>query len=159
MSESLFHLTWQTTGSDLLHITAAYLLALPIGWDREKEERSAGLRTFPIVAVAACGFTMLGASISGATPDSHSRVLQGLITGIGFIGGGAILREKGGVTGMATAASVWNVGIAGAAVGLGLYHIAVMLALINYLTLRLLTPLKHHLDVKPPPHSADPNRP
>lgn len=154
MGHPAFQVTWQTAGSDLLHIGGAYLLALPIGWDREKEDRSAGLRTFPIVAVAACGFTTIGSSIAGATPDSYSRMLQGLITGIGFIGGGAILREKGGVTGMATAASVWNVGIAGAAVGLGLYHVAVTLTLINYLTLRLLTPLKHHIDTQ---QSRSPN--
>ena len=56
------------------------------------------------------------------------------------IGGGAILRDKGGVTGTATAASVWNIGIVGAAVGMGGYHIAVALSLVNFLTLRFLKP-------------------
>jgi hypothetical protein len=93
---SLLALTWQTVGSDLLHLGIAYLLALPIGWNREHEDRSAGLRTFPIVAVAACGFTMLGTAMPGATPDSHSRILQGLITGIGFIGGGGHPAGQGG---------------------------------------------------------------
>ena len=111
-----------------------YVLALPIGWNREKEAHSAGLRTFPIVSAAACGFAMLGAGLPGISPDSHSRMLQGLITGIGFIGGGAILRDKDGVTGTATAASVWSIGIVGAAVGLGAIHIAVILTAINFLT-------------------------
>ncbi len=140
--------TWETIASDLVRLGVAYVLALPIGWNREREDRSAGLRTFPIVAVAACGFTMLGTALPGATPESYSRMLQGMITGIGFIGGGAILRDKGGVTGMATAASVWNIGIVGAAVGLGLFHIAVVLAAINLITLKVLTPLKHQLDAR-----------
>jgi putative Mg2+ transporter-C (MgtC) family protein len=135
--------------SDLLRLGLAYILALPIGWNREREDRSAGLRTFPIVAVAACGFTMLGMDTPGATPDSYSRILQGLITGIGFIGAGAILRDRGGVIGTATAASIWNIGIVGAAVAMGLYHIAIVLALINFVTLKLLTPLKQRLDAEP----------
>lgn len=134
--------------SDVWHLGLAYVLALPIGWNREKEAHSAGLRTFPIVSAAACGFAMLGAGLPGISPDSHSRMLQGLITGIGFIGGGAILRDKDGVTGTATAASVWSIGIVGAAVGLGAIHIAVILTAINFLTFEVLTPLKHRLDAR-----------
>src|SRR3954469_14019251 len=84
----------------MIALAAAYVLALPIGWNREREERSAGLRTFPIVSVAACGLTMLAVSIPGATPDSFSRVLQGLVTGVGFIGGGVILHVRGAATGL-----------------------------------------------------------
>lgn len=133
----------------MLRLTVAYILAFPIGWDREREDRSAGLRTFPIVAVAACAFTILGTSIPGATADSYSRVLQGLIVGIGFIGGGAILHAKGLVRGTATAASIWAIGIVGAAVGLGQYHMAVALTVIDLLTLRLLGPLRRQLDDQP----------
>jgi putative Mg2+ transporter-C (MgtC) family protein len=129
------------------NLAFAYVLALPIGWNREREGHSAGLRTFPIVSLAACGFMMLGSAASVATPDSFSRMLQGLITGIGFIGGGAILKDKEGiVTGTATAASIWNIAIVGAAVGLGMYHIAIVLTLINILTLRVLTPVKRQMD-------------
>jgi putative Mg2+ transporter-C (MgtC) family protein len=138
--------SWPSVLKDVLHLCIAYLLALPIGWNREREHRSAGLRTFPIVAVAACGFTMLGTSMPGATPDGYSRILQGLITGIGFIGGGAILHDKGMITGTATAASIWSIGIVGAAVAFGRYDIAVVLTLINLLTLRALAPLKRQLD-------------
>ena len=138
--------TWPSALSHLFQLGIAYLLALPIGWNREREDRSAGLRTFPIVAVAACGFAILGTSMPGATSDSYSRILQGLITGIGFIGGGAILHDKGTATGMATAASIWSIGIVGAAVGFGQYHIAVALTLLNLLTFKLLTPLKRKLD-------------
>ena len=89
---------------------------------------------------------MLGLEIPNTTPDTYSRLLQGLITGIGFVGAGAILRDREGVTGTATAASIWNIGIVGAAVGLKLYHIAVVLTAINLLTLLVLTPLKRRLD-------------
>jgi putative Mg2+ transporter-C (MgtC) family protein len=135
-------LTLGSVGHDLLNLAVAYLIALPIGWNREQEERSAGIRTFPIVAVASCGLALVGENIPGASGDSYSRILQGLITGIGFIGGGAILRDKGHVQGTATAASVWNVGIAGAAVGFDMYHIGIVLGVINWLTLKLLVPLK-----------------
>src|SRR5262252_6364228 len=68
----------------------AYLLAIPIGWDRERFARSAGLRTFPLVAMACCGF-ILAADHLGA--DNAARFAQGIIGGIGFIGAGAILRR------------------------------------------------------------------
>jgi len=138
--------SWPDIMSDALHLSLAYVLALPVGWNREREGHSAGLRTFPIVSVAACGFVMLGMALPGANADVSSRMLQGLITGIGFIGGGAILHDKEGVIGTATAASIWNIGIVGAAVGFGLYHIAVILAVINLISLKVLTPLKHRLD-------------
>lgn len=130
---------------DAMKLALAYLLAFPIGWDREKEERTAGVRTFPIVAVASCGLALVGKNIPGATPDAYSRILQGLITGIGFIGGGAILRDRASVHGTATAASIWGIGIVGAAVGFGMYHVAIILALVTLLTLRLLQPLKKEL--------------
>ena len=75
-------------------------------------------------------------------------MLQGLITGIGFVGGGAILRDGDTVKGTATAASIWNAGVIGAAVATGRYEVAVILALLNFLTLRALLPLKLWLDRK-----------
>jgi len=138
------------TISDLLHLALAYGLAVPIGWDREQQTRGAGIRTFPIVAIATCGLALVASHLPNATADSHSRVIQGLITGIGFIGGGAILKERGTVVGTATAASVWNIGIAGAAVGFGMYQIAITLGVVNFLTLRLLAPLKGEIS-----HSVD----
>ncbi len=95
---------------------------------------------------------MLGTGVPGISPDSDSRMLQGLITGIGFIGGGAILRDKDGVTGTATAASVWCIGIVGAAVGLGEIHIAVILTAINWLTFQVLTPWKRRASSDTPPN-------
>lgn len=135
-------------GQDLLRLGVAYGLALPIGWNREREARTAGLRTFPIVAIASCGLALLGTSFEHPSADAYSRILQGLVTGIGFVGGGAILRAKHSVSGTATAASVWCVGILGAATGFGYYHIAVVLSLVNYLTLQYLTPLKREIQME-----------
>jgi len=126
----------------LLALSAAYALAFPIGWDREKAERSAGLRTFPLVALASCGFVQATESLLHSSPEGTARIIEGLITGIGFIGGGAILKQGDAVRGTATAASLWATGAIGAAVGLGSYDVAIMIASFTILTLRLLSPLK-----------------
>ena len=126
----------------LAALTVAYLLALPIGWNRESEERSAGLRTFPLVAVASCGFIQAAETITATSPEAMARIVEGLITGMGFIGGGAILRRDDSVRGTATAASLWITGAIGVAVGLGSYDVAVMLSIATVATLWLLPPLK-----------------
>jgi putative Mg2+ transporter-C (MgtC) family protein len=130
-------------------LAAAYLLALPVGWNREKEERSAGLRTFPLVAVAACGFVQAAEGLAADHPEAMARIVEGIITGMGFIGGGAILRLKDSVKGTATAASLWATGAMGTAVGLGSYDVAVVLSLITLLTLWFLSPLKSGLVQEP----------
>jgi putative Mg2+ transporter-C (MgtC) family protein len=123
-------------------LIVAYLLALPIGWNREREERSAGLRTFPLVAVATCGFIQATEQLTADSPEAMARIIEGLITGMGFIGGGAILRRDDSVKGTATAASLWITGAIGVAVGVEAYDVAVMLAALTVLTLWLLPPLK-----------------
>lgn len=120
---------------EFVQLLIAWVLTLPVAWDRERESRSAGLRTFPLVAVAACGYTLVGISVLDTT-DAEARVLQGLITGIGFIGGGAILKSRGSVMGTATAASIWNTGLIGVAVAFKRYEIAAVASLINFVTLR-----------------------
>jgi putative Mg2+ transporter-C (MgtC) family protein len=126
----------------MLALAIAYILALPIGWDREREERSAGLRTFPLVAIATCGFVQAAETILHGEPEATARVIEGLITGMGFIGGGAILRLKDSVRGTATAASLWSTGAIGTAVGLGAFDIALLLSIVTFVTLKALTPLK-----------------
>jgi putative Mg2+ transporter-C (MgtC) family protein len=96
--------------------------------------------------MASCGLAIVALSIPNADPGTFSRVLQGLVTGIGFVGAGAIVRGRGSVSSAATAASIWCIGIAGAAVGLKAYHIAIALSVANFLTLQLLAPLKRELD-------------
>lgn len=133
----------------LAALIAAYLLALPVGWNREKEERSAGLRTFPLVAVASCGFVQAAETLASSDPEAMARIVEGIITGMGFIGGGAILRLKDSVKGTATAASLWATGAMGTAVGLGSYDVAIVLSLITLLTLWVLSPLKSEIVQEP----------
>ena len=136
--------TWNAEDalSHLIHLAVAYVLALPIGWNREREERSAGLRTFPLVSMAACGFVMIAIEVLGITSEGQARILEGLMTGIGFIGGGAILKQGDRAKGTATAASLWATGAIGAAVGYGQLDIAVILSLVTVLTLVLMAPLR-----------------
>jgi putative Mg2+ transporter-C (MgtC) family protein len=136
-------------------IAGAYLLALPIGWERERAEHSVGVRTFPLVAMASCGYVLLADNLSGGDAAARSRIIQGLTTGIGFIGGGAIMRGRGNVHGTATAASIWNTGVLGAAVASSRYEIAIILSLINLITLRFLMPLKSRLDHRPGREKAE----
>jgi len=152
-------LDWQIMAQSAAKITLAYFLALPIGWDREREAHSMGVRTFPLVAMASCGYMLLGELFGSKTADAESRIIQGLVTGIGFIGGGAILKTRGNVHGTATAASIWNTGVIGAAVAMGRYDIGIVLSVLNLLTLRLLLPVKQRLHGPgngSPPEDAQP---
>ena len=127
----------------LAALAGAYALALPIGWDRERQDRSAGLRTFPLVALASCGFVQAAEQYMANSPDGMARIIEGIITGIGFIGGGAILKQGASVKGTATAASLWATGAIGAAVGLGSYDVAVAIAVFTFLTLKVITPIEN----------------
>lgn len=137
---------WNEVSTDLVRLAVAFLLTEVIGWNREREEHNTGIRAFPIVGMASCGYLL----ILGQHPDAsaQSRVLQGLITGIGFVGGGAILKQGSRVRGTATAASIWNAGVIGAAVAMDKYAIAVILTVFNLIVLRALLPLKKRLNEK-----------
>jgi len=137
----MYDVDWPIIQYNLIHLGIAYLLALPVAYDRDKSSNGAGLRTYPLVALAACGYTLLGISVLDST-GAEARVLQGIITGIGFIGGGAILKNKNSVTGTASAASIWNTGLIGMAVAFQRFEIALLLSLFNFLTLRYITNIK-----------------
>jgi putative Mg2+ transporter-C (MgtC) family protein len=140
--------TCPVTWGELGKLSLSFLLAFPIGWNRELEARTAGVRTFPLVSIGSCGLILIGNALGHGGGDVNSRVLQGLVTGIGFVGGGAILKSEKVVHGTATAASIWNMAVIGAATAYGYYAIAVCLAVINFFTLRFLLPIKERLDRK-----------
>jgi putative Mg2+ transporter-C (MgtC) family protein len=139
---------WEASLWDVARLVIAYVLALPVGWHGEKEAHSVGVRTFPLVAMASCGYLLLARPALPADLAAQSRVIQGLITGIGFIGAGAILKAQGSVHGTAMAASIWNTGVLGAAVAQDRYFLAIVLAALNFLTLRALLPLKQKMDAE-----------
>lgn len=140
--QSFLGIEWQSFLPALLKLVSAFALALPIALERERSTRLVGLRTFPIVALASCGYVLVGESVLEGDVNARARLIQGLMSGIGFIGGGAILKEGNNVRGTATAASVWTTGAVGAAVAFGRYDIAVAVVVINFLVLKLLTPIK-----------------
>lgn len=134
----------------VIALSIAYILALPIGWHREREERSAGLRTFPLVAVASCGFIQAAESLTTESPEALARIIEGVITGMGFIGGGAILRLSTSVKGTATAASLWATGAIGIACALGTFDVAIIIVLFAMLTLWIFSSAKTQIVDKEP---------
>ena len=141
-----FAIDWPQGLEDVIKIFIAYVLALPVGWYREREAHSVGVRTFPVVAMASCAYVLLGAPSQHMSPDAQSRIIQGLVAGIGFIGGGAILKSDSHVHGVATAASIWNTGVVGASVAQNRFLLAAMLAALNLFALRVLLQVKTRLD-------------
>lgn len=130
--------------SVLLRLLIAWLLAIPVGWERERRSRSLGLRTFPLVAMASAAYLTIAEELYVLDANAQARVLQGLVAGIGFIGGGAILRsrDESYVTGTATAAAVWATGAVGASVAYGRLDIAICISAITFATFRWVTPFK-----------------
>jgi putative Mg2+ transporter-C (MgtC) family protein len=142
---------WNEFFEPLVKLVGALLLALPIAWERENSTRIMGLRTFSLIAVASCGYVLIATRVVGFDADPQARIIQGLMTGIGFVGGGAILKEGSNVRGTATAVSIWMTGALGAAVAYSEIEIAVLLSVLNYLTLRVLNPFRVSADEGPPP--------
>jgi putative Mg2+ transporter-C (MgtC) family protein len=139
---SIFGL-WGDSLDHLVHLLVAFTLALPIGWHGTRAHR-ASIRTFPLVAMASCGLVQTALSVIGASVPNNANVLQGVITGVGFIGAGAIMRQGDITAGTDTAASVWTVGVVGAAVGYGYYDIGIILAAANLAVLMLRAPSPGH---------------
>jgi len=117
----------------LLQLCGSVALALPVAWDREREGPSMGLRTFPLVSLGSCAYVMTGLSL--VDPEEHEmllRIMQGLMSGIGFVGGGAILKNSDHVRGTASAASIRVTGALGPAVGFQLWSLAIALSVANF---------------------------
>ena len=122
----------------LIRLTAAVILGAMVGFERERARKPAGLRTHMLVTLGTAVF-VLACSGAGMSPDGVSRAVQGIITGIGFIGAGSILKvgEKGDVHGLTTAASVWMTAAIGVAVGLGSLGVAILSTLFALVILSL----------------------
>lgn len=136
---------WTRLGEVLGALALAYALALPIGLHRERSRAGLGLRTFPLVAVASCSYVLLADAAFPTDSEARSRVIQGLVTGIGFVGGGAILKKGDTIKGTATAASIWSTGAIGATVANGDYYIATAVSAINLITFAVLTPIEQRI--------------
>lgn len=143
----LFEINLDIIIIDTVKMLVALVLPLLIAWDRETEPdcRTAGLRTFPLVSMAACGFTIL-ATGSFEDPQGQSKITEGIISGIGFICGGAILKVDSQVNGIATAAAIWATGAIGIAVGMGRIEIALGISIMTFLIFRIIGAFKTEND-------------
>jgi putative Mg2+ transporter-C (MgtC) family protein len=111
-----------------LRLALALAVGAAIGINRDLRRKPAGVRTHSLVSIGAALVVMAALAMPGATPDTVSRVVQGLITGIGFLGAGVILHHRSGqrIEGLTTAASIWVAAGLGSACGAGLVAIAVL---------------------------------
>lgn len=125
-----------TNGLILLHLAGALLLGLMVGYERSYHGRAAGMRTYGLVCMASAGLTIIagypnfwygghGATVALVDP---TRVIQGVVTGIGFLGAGVIMRSGFTISGLTTAASIWASSVIGIMVGVGFYLAAMGLA-------------------------------
>lgn len=117
---------------DIGRVVLAAMLGAVIGWQREHRGREAGIRTYMATTLGACAFGL----ISGAIGD-QGRISAGIVTGIGFIGAGIIVRDAGRVTGLTTAATLWASAAVGLSAAYGIYHIAIITAVMLLVILEL----------------------
>jgi len=104
----------------IFKIFVAGILGGVVGYEREYTEKPAGLRTLMLVAVGSTAFTIVSIQLSGGSQYSDiGRIAAGVVSGIGFLGAGAIIRERGSVEGVTTAAAIWVTAAIGLLVGAG----------------------------------------
>jgi putative Mg2+ transporter-C (MgtC) family protein len=126
-------------------LLAAALGAL-VGAEREWHQKAAGLRTNTLIALGSALFTLMGLELAGGPDADPTRVASQVVTGIGFLGGGAILRTGGTVKGLTTAATIWMNAAIGVAAGAGKFKLAVAGAVTTLLVLQALLPLERAMD-------------
>jgi putative Mg2+ transporter-C (MgtC) family protein len=127
---------------ELIKLLLALLIGGIIGFEREINAKSAGLRTITLITVGATLFTMLSVKFSGGS----DRVASNIVTGIGFLGAGAILLSEGRIKGLTTASSIWVASALGMAVGLGEFWLAGAAALLVFVVLWLFVPFDRLID-------------
>jgi putative Mg2+ transporter-C (MgtC) family protein len=124
----------------------AALLGSLLGFERELRQKSAGLRTNTLIAIGSALFTLMSYELADAAGADPSRVAAQIVTGIGFLGAGAIMRTDGGVHGLTTAATIWVNAAVGVAAGGGEYHLAFIATGITLVVLLLLHPIEGWID-------------
>jgi putative Mg2+ transporter-C (MgtC) family protein len=134
-----------TEAQMIVRLLLAAAIGGVLGAEREIRRKSAGFRTNILIALGACIFTMVGMSFGAGDP---SRVTAQIVTGIGFLGGGAILHSNDGVHGMTTAAMIWVNAALGAAAGLGQVRMAMIGGALTLAVLLILGPLERTIEVR-----------
>lgn len=129
---------------DILKILLAILAGGLIGLEREFRDKAAGFRTLIFICVGACLFTILSARFAGGSDPN--RIAANIVTGVGFLGAGVILRDGGKVLGLTTAATIWFTAAIGMGIGGGAYLISALTVLAGMMILWLLPPVEHRID-------------
>lgn len=129
---------WYLEGLMAARALVATLLGSFIGWERERHGREAGIRTYASVALGACVFGLVSSHVDGV--QDPTRIAAQVVTGVGFLGAGVILREQGRIAGLTTAATIWSTASVGLGVAYGMYVLSVLSALIVFALLSA-----HHL--------------
>ena len=134
----------------ILRLLVAAAMGLIVGFERESNDKPAGIRTHMIVGVGSCLFTIIGIMISqeSVAPVDATRIAAGIITGIGFLGAGALWRSENRVEGLTTAAGIWAMGAIGIAAGLGYWLAAGFSTALVYVVLDSERTWKKHIRKK-----------
>jgi putative Mg2+ transporter-C (MgtC) family protein len=120
---------------DVLGIVLATVFGAAIGLEREISGKAAGLRTNVLICLGAAVFTIISKQMVISSDTTPTRIAAQIVTGVGFLGAGAIIQDRGGVLGLTTAATIWLVASIGTACGAGFYKLAVISTLLAILVL------------------------
>ena len=131
----------------------ALICGIAVGLERELSGKSAGLRTNVLICIGAAIFTIISRKLGTAADLSQARVAAQIVTGVGFLGAGAIIQDRGGVHGLTTAATIWLVASIGMACGAELFIIAMVSTVMTLIVLIVLPVL-----VKPLSRFTDKNK-
>jgi len=130
---------------DLVKILLAIAVGGAIGVEREYRDKAAGFRTLIFICLGATLFTMFSVTL-GAGDGDASRVASNIVTGIGFLGAGAIIQDRGRVHGMTTAATIWLVAALGIGIGVGQYVLVLCVTALTLVVLFLFPPIERWID-------------
>jgi len=144
---------------DVLSIVLATVLGAGIGLERQLSGKPAGLRTNLLICLGAAVFTILSREMASGTQASATRIAAGIVTGVGFLGAGAIIQDRAGVHGLTTAAGIWLVASIGMACGGGFYTLALVASGIAVLALiglrRIERPIDRYVKKKQAQYSGE----
>ncbi|MGA1979267.1 MAG: MgtC/SapB family protein [Sedimentisphaerales bacterium] len=126
---------------NLISIILSVVLGAAVGLEREIKGKPAGLRTNVLICLGAAVFTIISEKMAG-DKDSITRIAAQIVTGVGFLGAGAVIQDRGGIHGLTTAATIWMVASIGMACGAGFFLLAVTSTIIALIVLIGLTPLE-----------------
>jgi putative Mg2+ transporter-C (MgtC) family protein len=144
--------------SDIFSIVLAVVLGAAIGVEREFSGKAAGLRTNILICLGAAAFTIISKRMAGEA-DSLTRIAAQVVTGVGFLGAGAIIQDRGGVHGLTTAATIWFVASIGVACGAALYELALIMTLLAVFVLiglrQIQKTLSHYVERHKPKDVSD----